>query len=292
MALAALSGCRQNVDLDAVRMMSQSASAAQASFDNVAQDFHETCVRKLRWEYLKQTAKSSAGELSGIDEKSYQPQRCDDALTTTAIARWKAFNRLYLGYFVAMGNIAGAKSDANAYGIQSFAKTIVESRQFGGASNATPIKDAATALTAAIDEVFNARKRDAISGFAGTEGAKFIAKAIPGLVNASNDLSTSLGFEEDAVNDFYVETFKHTKGGTDMLAALRYRQDWAADLKTVQNRREAITSYQNAIGDLEKAHGALVDSIKSDKPQAVASIVQLYLSEFQPLVEKMNASFK
>lgn len=235
------------------------------------------------------SASTSASQIKTIYAAQ---QSCDDQLNTLAMRKWSAWNRLLLGYYVALGDIAGKAPDDSAFGVKDFANALKSDAVLKTDSE---VQSVSAFAISAIDAAFAARRSREIANFAGPDkpGTKFVETITDDLKkSATAYIDGKLRPERRTVDVFYTTNIKAVPAGTQVLTGLQgFIKSWDADANAVDTKIGAARAYITALDDMKTSHDAIAAAIASGKTESLGSIVGIYLNEFAPQVEAIRKAF-
>lgn len=290
----ALTGCKNAADLDTVRKLAATASSSQNAFDSVAQDVLESCERVNRWNQLDSALSLRLAQLhpeknAGAPIPAVTTIDCV-ATHKLAVARWKATNALYLGYFVALGKIAGSGNDSSAYGFKNFATALKSAGTLATDAQTAALSKASSDI---VDAFINARRERSIAQFAGPdgEGTKYVALLADDLEAAAAIHDKTLATETGAINVFYETGLRFTTPTSDVVSIDHHFQDHATDLAAVESKHAAIAAYVNSVENLKAAHLALTKSIADNTQEAALTVISGYADQLLSDVSTITSAF-
>jgi len=165
----ALNGCKQSIDLTAVRNLANAATTSETAFDGLAQDYYDSCERRIVYQSIGLAMESnfpSGPQPGGEKTKQAKPppisdtrHQCDRELA--ASRAWQQANGIVVGYFVALGNLAGNApgSGNDTYGAKALAADIAATQALSSARAAA----IGTFANDVIGQVYDAKRRGAHS---------------------------------------------------------------------------------------------------------------------------------
>lgn len=321
-----LAGCQQSVDLDAVRQLAASTTAASSSYASLAADYYQSCLRDQHWRefdisIIAERIRSSGGTQQGpatppkalgsadipINKKLPDAQRtaigqifdskadlaaeldCDG--NAQASTQWQIWNQILVSYIAALGNIAGGSKDDADFGVGQLANSLQKSKLL---TNQGQVDALSKAANDAIGALFAARRRGEIAKFAAGPGNAFITTYIPVLQRvATDDYRKNMLFkEEQALDAFFNDNLLSTKVGIEALSALTYVSQWTTYRTALDQRKQAAVAYVKSLDEIKHAHDELVAAIANNKTNEVARIIQVHLNQFGPDITAINKAFK
>lgn len=210
-------------------------------------------------------------------------------LSQNASAQWQTINTLVLNYVRAVAALAGASSSTtnNSYNIDTLAGSLSNDGLLSN-GQATAISTAASSV---VRDIFNSKRRSAIAEYA-AEADEALDLWLDRLEYVANqNYRRQLGLERDQVNSFFLQNFVVTTQGLPALESLQYRQTWQNELASVDSKTNAINGYVNTLESLRKAHHAIVVQMQEKGTASFFSIVNSYISEYEPQVTSIRQSF-
>lgn len=301
LALFVLVGCRQNIDLEAIRSLAATTAAASDAYTAISLDFYSSCVRAYEWD--------RAGSL----KPAALPKLADAcSLNQTASQQWENANLVVLQYVRALGDLAGGSDTGNDFGIPALASSISGATKSSlDPSQVTSMANLATSL---VTDIYNIRRRNAIATVAPKADSDL--QQLIGVLEkiAQNNYSNQLDFETDAIEDFYRPVVANPPGTTgrvphtvhpasantypplvletlrdvDRVQRLRLRKEYRVDRAAVDDRRKAIDAYVSSLETIKSAHSAILTAIQSGGIEAASGIIQGYVSQLGPQIATLR----
>jgi hypothetical protein len=301
---AVTTGCKQSVDLSAVRSLSVAAASAQASFHTLADDYYASCLRQVDWSQaagkltiatVKKKGTTHATTTPRVTITDVPPPKSVDTSCTDSLEaskEWKDVNDAVLGYFIALGDVAGTgSSTTNDYGLPALASQLTAAKLFPADSNkATGLVSGIQGL---INGFFDAERSNDIASFAPKADGD-LAGVIEDLKAAATDNYEDIVlFEEQRSIDYFFEDNFAAAGPTaDPIAMLKYRQDWKSESEQLDKRKVAAESYVGALEKLESAHHAIVEAIQDNDLREAISVIKTKVAALRPDLDAIDKAFK
>ena len=318
-----LNACQQSVDLDAVRKLAASTTAASASYGALAGDYYQSCLRTQMWREFDISVitkrrmsedRAKPGPLPTLPPSSIPVNRqlppeeqaklaeiftskksivaelsCDG--NQAASAQWQIWNQLLVSYIAALGNVAGGSKDDADFGMNQLTKSLQGTKLLATQAQSDALSKAANDVVGAM---FEARRKGEIAKFAAGPGQAFIDTYVDRLqaVAKKDYQDAMLGSEEQALNAFFTDNLFSTRLGIETLSAVTYVSQWSTYRSALDQRKQATAAYVKSLGEIKHAHNELVQAIINNKTSEVARIVQTHLNEFGPDIAAINKAFK
>jgi hypothetical protein len=353
------------VDLTAVNNLATAATASQASFNALAADYGDSCVRRTVYEhigsameqYIPRPAATAAVQrvapastavpppgvtLSVTDAATLPASEIARRLTLTAAASlpeatylvlitrrdsaaimrqlppatlnaldnspgamagtaesgacideqaashaWQEANAVVVGYFIALGKLAGGTGSDDTYGLKVLGNDVAATKAIPAARASAIASFANDALT----QIYNAKRRGAL--------AQFIPKADASLGNAikmldafgTDDYAHALSRERIVANRFFQRNLRLAKPGVPAFQILGYADTWGDRMKTLDARSAAIQSYVRSWETLRVGHANLLTSIDRNDPGAAFAVAQSIYSAMAPDITAINKAY-
>ena len=305
-------GCKQNVDLPAVRALSQAVQTAEPSYAAIADDLYESCLRQVAWEVTgrfhlaspsvlgtKNSSTLSAQQQKVVRDAYKQvgvsaTQQQKDLLATYSCdtlvkgrsQQWQAANNVLTGYFDALGAAAADDSKID-FGFTQLASAIGT----GGILASGQDKSASTFASDLAHAVFAARRRALIAEQA--EKAKSaVAFYAALLTNVAEEYKLMLDNEQGVVNSFYSQNFVAANIGLQTLETIRYRADWKAALTDINVRRTAANAYITSLKKLKSGNDDIADAAQRNDFGSIYAIASATVVELKPDILALQKAFK
>jgi hypothetical protein len=313
-----LTGCRQNVDLSAVRALADQVGSSSDAFATLANDFYGSCIRTYNWKWSAALSRANMQTLS---------QECD---TSQGAARqWQDANLIVIEYVQALGSLAGGGDSQTDFGIPTLVQSISGTAHTGLRNDQTKaISDAATSI---VTDIFNIRRRNELATYIPQANAHLSA-IIDKLEDvAQTNYNTQLNLEQDAIDRFFVavappvggapqpvaaptleqlqarlaQSAKRRSSNRDMRNALfdraivdidrvqilALRREYQKQRAATDERRKAIAAYVSSLETIRGVHQQLTASIASNTRGDVRAIVQAYIDKYGPEVRAIQTAF-
>jgi hypothetical protein len=273
--------------------LAATASASQVSFDSVAQDVIDSCVRIQQWNQLDNVIARRLKELHPkVSAPSVMVPAAIDCVKVHSVdvPRWKATNALYLGFFIALGNIAGTRSDAAAYGFKDLAGALKNTGTLKTDAQTSALAQASSDI---VDAFLDARRRKSITQFAapGGPGEKYVGQLADALKAAATIHDETLPTEKGAVDTYYQVGLQFMSSMSDVSSVDQYFHAWSADLDPIQQRHTAIAAYIRSVDNLRTGFAAITASIRDNDPAAALSVLSSYSGQLSSDISQINKAF-
>jgi len=325
-----LCGCKQSVDLAAIRALAQATADSQVSFSTLTNDYYQSCVRRVGW--IRGATLPAVPQPSRSSRQNPAPLRGPLTITVTpgdvnntlkqamevlntlpgygaggsmpdvtkpceedrkAALQWQAANNIVTNYIAALGALAGG-SDPGDYGIPKLLETFtkIDSKAFT-ATQKTAFGNAAASL---VNDYFKIRQRNAIAESAAKADCDL--QELIGVLATKSDGNVAANYisdlyaERTSVYFFFATNVGQAKPGIERLLALKYTEDEHAEMATIDKHQAAAEAYRTALQKIATTHAALVNSIKSNHVSDMSAIVKQYLAEYRPEIKALDAAFK
>ena len=304
LCVGTLASCKQSVDLDAIQKLAASTAAAGDSYSALSNELYASCVREYEWEW--------AGALSHRDF----PHLSDVCHANRVAAdQWQTANLVVLSYVRALGSLAGGDDTQTDYGIPHLVDAI-NSATGSSLDQDKQLKPITSLSTSIAKDIFNIRRRNEIAVYA-PQADKDLSALIAVLEDvASTNYSKQLDLETDAINNFYKSVVPLSVEGklpaarprmhkddlvssrivnqtllnVDRVQLLTLRDRYRTDRDAVDTRRGSIDAYVQSLEAIKGAHSALVASIQANDVGSVRRIVQAYIDQLRPDIERLRHS--
>jgi hypothetical protein len=278
---AVLSACEKPVDTQRVQEYAKTFAAGASSFDDVAGDFAQSCVR------IREYSDNSTSFLRTrpIAEMTpapngVTPSSC--ALAAAVSAQWKVRNAILEQYVQGLAAIAGV--DTKPDGTDALGTALTSTSIFSS-TQATAFGD----LVSTIVSIKMENDRDA-------ELRRVVLQADPSVAQATESLASTAGgpyttlldSEEVVVDRFYQRYLRnavHPNG--DRLAILHVRQEWLARRNDVEARKQKALAYAASMRDLAKTDAALAKAAQSQA--SLSEMIDVVNDNVVPLVKDVSA---
>jgi hypothetical protein len=305
-----LTACKQGVDLAGVRTLAATVKDAEPSYTALADDYYATCQQSEGWQKLitfslSPSSKNAAPpmKIAPVDrpppsknsfasppavvapektlDASLKGSSVCDSVFKPVTEDWNRVNGVVIGYIAALGAVAGGQR-ATDFGLGNVTSKIqgLTSAQ-GSALNEF--------LNAVANEVFNAKRRSAISQSA--PGADAALQTLVKLqVDAANNYKIQLLKERGTIDSFYRTSFSLARraGRPQTLAD---EVQWQSKLDEVDKRSAAADAYVASVRALATHHRSLIDDIENDRFDQVYAISVDFVTEFKPKVLALSKAF-
>ena len=325
-----LVGCKQSVDLDAIRSLAQATADSQASFSTLTDDYYQSCVRRVGWirgatlpavPPPTRNSPRNPTALPGPITLTVTPGDVTNTLSQAmellntlprygnggiipdvtkpcaedekAALQWEAANNIVTNYIAGLGALAGG-SDPGDYGIPKLLDTFnkIDSKAFS-APQKTAFGNAASSL---LNDYFNIRRRNEIADYA-VKADSDLQELIAVLAtksdgNVTDNYISDLYTERTSVLFFFATNVGQAKPGIERLMALKYTENEHSEMAAIDKHQAAALAYRTALQKLATTHTALVDAIKSNRVSDMSAIVRQYIAEYRPEIQALNAAFK
>jgi hypothetical protein len=359
----ALAGCRQSVDLDAVRAMAKTAADARASYDALATDYYDSCMRRLQLDSIASAAGRAVREVgsglglpaqpasraappvyppglapadlaaalpadvaarAGVDvlgaldkaqflklvdrddfdqvEALFTPAQraalearapsiehgrvygCRQAAVSSE--QWRKTNGILVGYFLALGDLAGSSSGDDRYGIGALATQLHKTDAIG---DPAPFAGAVTGL---IRMHFDAKRKEAIADFV-TRGDGLVADAVTRLSAAARKhyVANQLRQERDSLETFLLLNRKYASPGADAFAVYGYAKGWKEERQAVDDREVAANAYAASLAKLRAAHKQILDAARANDLQSALAVAVALSTDVRGDIDKIDKAF-
>lgn len=275
--LVFLTSCKQSVDLDALKTLATTTAASADSYSALSADFYTSCVRMWNWQWI--AARSHARFPS-----------LDDACGTNQIAshQWQAANLVLLSYIRALGALAGGNDNNSDFGIPKLIEAVNGTGQGLSSAQSTAISNAATAIVA---DIYNLRRRAAISETAPKAQSDLNALASALQAVAKVNYSTQLDLETDAIDHFYAPVSPEAVGigpSPTAIGAIHELRSRAKSEKrvSVENGALNMRSLNATLSDFDKVQLlTLRDQYRRDRAavQERRSAINAYVRSLQAI---------
>lgn len=352
-------GCKQSVDLQAVRDMASAAADARDTLNAVAGDYYGTCVRRNVYasissmmdayfplagkpipvatpvpqppapidnadlmrlppaELAKRLPPSVAAKLNAdqIDLllartdreavwsalppesvnsfaatlNSVAPDRaahvCDKEKATAQA--WQDANDVVIGYFVALGNLAGNAPGSDPYGLHGLAANLHQSSVL----SADKLSAIASLGTTVIQSVFDAKRRNALAAIIDdTDG--HVGNAIGFLETIPTEhYLPFLNAERSASQRFLTRNLTLARPGADAFTVLQYADGWAARKSALDEKAGAVSSYVNVLEKLRRAHKRILMAIANNDAASALGVAKLYYDDLRPDIDAIKKAY-
>lgn len=297
LSLVALTGCKQSLDLDAVRELASNAATAQASADAVAEDFYDTCVRRniyltvsseMRAKFpIESLTKQPASE-QAVAGTSASPATTYDCSNERAASKsWRAANDVLFGYYVALGKLAGGARSNDSFGVKALA-TDLSGSSVMSSGQASAIGGLANDV---LDEIYDAKRRGALAGYIAQADASVAAatKMLTGI--ATDSYAFSLKQEATETERFLYANLALAKPGAEAFQVLSFADSWTQREQAINDRSAAATSYVDLLEKLQKSHAALLQAIDRDNTLAAFDVAKSYFAAMKPDIEAIDKAY-
>ncbi len=305
-----LSGCRQSVDLSAVKTMAAQTAASSESFDAISADFYDSCLRRMQY------------------RNHFDISECAEQQKASRL--WQTTNSILLSYIASLGDLATDKQTDFGIGNLTSAVAGINGVHLTAAQQ-TSIVDAGKGLLSAI---FAAKRRDALATVMTDAETPDPVHGCPDgcLIDLVNQLSQIaqndyvggvLGAEDGSIQLFYTNNIslaeatpapaprtksKSPRKAAQRLAmlsmqvnsltalgrliAIRYYSDEASARHALVNRRAAAKTYVSALNQILAAHHSIVTAIRDNRPDAIAGIAQSFISTYSAQLLEIKKAFQ
>lgn len=289
--IAAFSGCRQNVDLAAIRKYAQVATVAQPPFEQMARDLYGTCFRKT--EYARTSAFGEIPysdprvfpEPPSISSSSSTPykQECQEAAFQAA--QWATRDDIVIDYVRSLGAIAGVETKP-----QHLDELAGKLENVGtiASGQAKPFSNLATAIA---QELVAANQRESIAKFA-QEAKPNLAHAITSLNLIATNYSTLLRDERLSLNILYRSAIGKEDPIHQRLLILRQREDWDRRLHVLESKQRAVQAYSKSLQDIAQMNSAIVERASGASLSDIAQVANQYADAFSGDVSDVISALK
>ncbi len=269
-----LTGCKQNVDLNAIATLGKTTADGQAAFAALSNDFYDSCVRTVGWE-------------RAIDPTGVYDVTTICADNAKAARQWQSANSIVTSYVIAIGNLAGGPDEGD-YGMQSLATTFGQlgvTKCFSD-SQVQAVSGAASSL---ISDYFKFKRREDLATIIPSANAS-LKSTITVLEDvAKTNYVTQLTTERNSIGVFVGPNMARAKIGYERVYVEGFR---VKALSTVDTHQAAIDHYVAALENIEATHQKMADAIANNKASDMSSIVHAYASEYAPEVSALQKAFQ
>src|ERR1700674_83949 len=273
-AVALLTGCRQNVDLEALAALSKSVGDSQAAFASLSEYLHQSCAGTVGW------------------QRAADPNTFSDCAEEARAARqWTSADSVVTAYIASLGALAGGASDPGDYGISDFFQTL------GNAGVTKTFKadqlKAATGFTKSlIDNFFKVKRREELATVIPAVDA-----SLNGLIATLKEVARTnyvnqLTSERTAVKLFFEPNIARAKPGLETLYAFPFRETEREEQAKIDDKQAAIANYIAALDQISATHHKIAEAIKNNRTADVAGIIRGYAAEYGPDIRALQKAFK
>lgn len=210
--LCAAGGCAsRNVDISAVQQYAKTTADASASFDVIADDYYQSCLRRREY--------AQPGSVGGKPLSSMLPARpnppsatqpgappvltpgkedpdCNDASSIAYV--WQLENAVVVGYVRSLGEVAGVDTAPKNFG--DLASALKNAGAINSDATATAGADLATAL---VNALIAARQRSALHGIVQAAHDNGLNTLVKGLQYTAQIYQGRLDRERTALRSYY-----------------------------------------------------------------------------------------
>jgi hypothetical protein len=278
---AVLCACEKPVDTQRVQEYAKTFAAGASSFDDVAGDFAQSCVR------IREYSDNSAAFLRTRPvvqmtpaPNGMTPSTC--ALAASVSTQWKLRNAILEQYVQSLAAIAGV--DTKPDGTDALGAALTNASIFSS-TKASAFGD----LVSTIVSIKLENDRD-------VELRRVVLQADPSVAQATESLAstaegpytTLLDDEEVVVDRFYQRYLRnavHPNG--DRLTILHVRQEWLARRNDVEARKQKALAYAASMRDLAKTDAALAKAAQSQA--SLSEMIDVVNDNVVPLVKDVSA---
>lgn len=360
-----LAGCKPGVDLDAVRALQVSADTAQASYNALADDYYDSCVRRVEYESVASSlqwyvsvydggraailprgagltdddraadavriAKASTaaviGEVNSADmtaishgalvalmrrsdlvevfrglhppvrialDQRLKAEGSPESIVQScakrkiAAGQWRQANDVLVGYFDALGALAGAPRTGDSFAVGELAGALRASDVLSESQAA-----AVSALgTTVVGAVFDARRRGELGHYIPQADAALGAAVTALELAAQTHYGFALRQESDELEAFLSDNFIVARPGVDAFEVLQYGQAWNDKRRELDARRTAADDYIASLEALRAAHGQLLGAIEKNDDRAVYGIAKALYDQIDPDIRAIRKAFE
>jgi hypothetical protein len=211
-ACTQLSGCgARPIDLAAIQEYAKTTAAASTSFDSIADDYYQTCLR--RREYAEPATAGGQALSKTLPSRPEPPVARSPGATPQAANiggdascqessslayRWQQENDVVVGYVRAIGDVAGVDTAPQNFG--DLASSLKSAGAIDSDATATAAGNLATALVSAL---ISARQRAAVRQIVQSAHDNGLSTLISGLQFTASQYKGQLDREHDAVASYY-----------------------------------------------------------------------------------------
>ncbi len=281
-----MQGCKQNVDLAAVKQFVDTTNTAAQSFSVVADDYYGSCARDIEYRRRKLFASTPIARPSSeaanfspalptMPTNLHSDPRCE--LSAVLADRWNLENGVIVAYVRALGAISGA--NAQPKNLDILASRL---HDVGIINNDNVAKAAGSLATTMAAEFAKGRQRAAIRDFviAADPDIRVLVDGLHDIVVVN--YKTLLKNEQiDLDTLFRGGIRRQTPRGNleDILPLYFQREGWAARRAAVTQREKSADSYAAAIHDIGSVHAELVRNADSSSQAIVVAVVKSYVDD-------------
>jgi hypothetical protein len=207
-----LSGCGVHpIDLAAIQQYAKTTAAASTSFDSIADDYYQTCLR--RREYAQPATVGGQPLSSKLPSRPAPPGAPSPGATppsvkiagdascqdySTIAYRWQQENDVVVGYVRAIGDVAGV--DTTPQNLGDLAASLKNAGAIGSDATATAAGNLASAIVSAV---LAAKQRNAVRDIVQRAHDNGLGQLVSGLRFNAVQYKLQLGLEHEAVASFY-----------------------------------------------------------------------------------------
>lgn len=202
--------------------------------------------------------------------------------------QWRTTNDILLGYFVALGELAGPAGTADdRYGIGALAAQLHASEIIP--NDPAPL---AGAISGLIRGHFDAKRRGALLEYM-TAGAPLVDDAVKRLRDAAREhyVANQLRQERDSLETFLLLNRKYAKPGADAFAVYAYAKAWKDERRAVDDREIAANAYIDSLAKLGAAHESIVRAMKTNDVAAALGEAIAYATAVRGDVDAIDNVF-
>jgi len=268
-----VAGCRQSDDLAAVRTFAGAAHEVRPAYDSIAIDYRDSCRRRAT---LQRVAIAVTAELDRAAPAGARPSEdpCDAAVAITR--QWVDRNDILLGYFSALGQLAGDADSSDRYGLAPLAASLESNGAF---ANEAQTKAFGSLADDVVARLFAARRRSEIVRDLG-DAAPLVGQIVAQLSSVARiNYARQLRLERDALADLRSEDLglaRQTRGAFDAYA---FARSVRADDEELTARETAGAAYVDSLAALDRANGALIAALQRDDPSAATDAARAFAAD-------------
>ena len=290
LAVVLLQGCTAN--LPAVRDFSQKTVVAAGTFDNIADDLPNSCIRRVELEFPpdeKLTIESNRVEYSAeyLDARS----KCDTL--RGSLDGILEVNAVLKGYAEALGQLASDDAVTFTQELDALEASLERININGGNPFQGPRAQAVSGLArylsnAALDGYRQKELRQTIR-----EGHEHLDQIVEGLDAVAGDYQAILRNEkQNVVTNQNLIIVQRKKGGNTADLDDKLLQTKAA-MASIESRERAAEDYKKILAKLAEAHKGLYVSSESNELDSALLIaeIQRYAAELTPLINEIRVAF-
>ncbi len=284
-----LTGCRSTPDLAMVQKYAETTAAAAGSFDAVAADYGQTCVRANEYEMAPREMPFVAFTLApGYAVAGSPPDQTPANMLQTCAgaiaigADWSRHNAVVLGYVQALGAIASVD---NAPSFQPLGNALVAPGLLS-----QPQSDAFSSLANHIANFFIVQTQQRDIAALVVQVDPDLKTAIDSLKIVASNYSVKLSTEYDVTFGFYNGLIRSEIGSRPPAQGklplklkeriLRQRAAMIAALRAINAKRAASIAYAKALDSIYATHEQLKNSSEHPSTDDLVKAVEQNLATF------------